>query len=312
MTESTGGTATPESPESAAAGPGRLRLVDALASTYNVLLALVWAMLIPQWSFALWLFLAHAAAAALPRLLDRAGDDLSPFGRVLSDIYPLLWVLPFWTELDFIRPLLHDAAFDRVVGAFDLLVFRTHLDEIWMPAMPMVWFSEIMYLAYLSYYPIVVIPLVYTLAAGSREMKRDMTLRVTLVYYACFVVYIAFPVDGPHFLSEHYEGALQNGLFYRIDAFLQGGGASLGASFPSSHVAASVTMACLGFRWFSRPVAVTLSVGALGVSLAIFYTQNHWAIDSVTGILWALWLNVMVAPVLLRWWRCERGTAASG
>ncbi|UCC71758.1 MAG: phosphatase PAP2 family protein [Gemmatimonadota bacterium] len=285
--------------------PDRMRLVDRIASAYNVLLAVVWVILIPQWSYAFWLFLAHAVAAAMPTLLERAGNRLSPVGRVFRDIYPLLWILAFWTELDFIRRLLHDAPFDRVVGALDIAVFGIHLDEVWMPAMPWVWFSEVMQLAYFAYYLTVIVPLLYVLFKGSQEMKHDVTLRVVLVYYACFFVYIAFPVDGPHFLSEHYEGPHQQGFFYRLEWMLQAQGDSLGCSFPSSHVAASTTMAYLGFRWFSKTAALLLVVAAAGVVVSTVYTQNHFAIDSPAGILWALWLNLMVAPVLRRWWRCE-------
>jgi membrane-associated phospholipid phosphatase len=146
---------------------------------------------------------------------------------------------------------------------------------------------------------------------GSPEMKRDMTFRVVLVYLSCFFVYIAFPVDGPHWLTEHFQGAFQQGFFYRIEAALQSQGDALGCSFPSSHVAASVTMAYLGFRWFSKPVAVLLTVGALGVVLSTVYTQNHYTIDSLAGVLWAFWIQLMVAPALLRWWRCDRLTATA-
>ncbi|MGD2152213.1 MAG: phosphatase PAP2 family protein [Gemmatimonadales bacterium] len=282
----------------------RAGLVDRVASAYNVLLALVWAVLIPQWSYAAWLFLAHAAAAAIPALLARTRGRLSPATRVLRDIYPLIWILAFWTELDFIRPLLHDAAYDRVIGAIDLAVFGRHLNEAWMPAMPWVWFSEIMHLAYLSYYPTVIVPLLYMLLRGGREMKEDMTFRVVLVYFACYSFYVAFPVDGPHFLSEHYEGPLQRGLFYRVDAVLQGQGDALGCSFPSSHVAASVTMAYLGIRWLSGRAAGLLVLAAAGVAASTVYTQHHFAIDSVAGVVWALWLNLLVAPALLgRWGR---------
>jgi membrane-associated phospholipid phosphatase len=290
------------------AAPGRpehVKLVDQVASAYNVLLAVVWAILTPQWPYAWVLFLAHGGAALLPRLIERAGDDLTPVGRVLQDIYPLLWILAFWTELDFIRRLLHDTAYDRVIGGLDGALFGLHLDEVWMPAMPWVWFSEIMHLAYFGYYLTVILPLLYVLFKGSREMKHDMTLRVVLVYFACYVVYITFPVDGPHFLSEHYQGPHQQGFFYRLERMLQGQGDSLGCAFPSSHVAASTTMAYLGVRWFSRPVAALLVVAAAGVAVSTVYTQNHFAVDSLAGILFALWLNVWVVPRLLRWWRSE-------
>jgi membrane-associated phospholipid phosphatase len=172
-----------------------------------------------------------------------------------------------------------------------------------MPAMPWVWFSEIMHFAYFSYYLTVIVPLLYMLFRGSREMKEDMTCRVVFVYFACYCIYIAFPVDGPHFLSEHYEGPLQQGLFYRVDSALQGQGDALGCSFPSSHVAASTTMAYLGIRWLSSRAAGLLVLAAVGVAVSTVYTQHHFAVDSVAGIVFALWINLLVVPVLVRFGR---------
>ncbi|HSG82182.1 MAG TPA: phosphatase PAP2 family protein [Gemmatimonadota bacterium] len=284
---------------------GHVRLVDKVASAYNALVATVWLVLIPQDSYSFWLFLAHAAAAAMPWLLQRARYPLSPPVRVLRDIYPLVWILAWWIELDWIRRLLHDANFDRVFGALDLAIFRTHLDQVFLPNLHALWFSELMYLAYFAYYLTVILPVLYALTRGSIEMKRDMTFRVVLVYVACFFVYIAFPVDGPHWLTEHFQGPHQQGLFYKVEQFLQAGGSALGCSFPSSHVAASTTMAILGFRWLSRPSAWLLAVGALGVVLSTVYTQNHFAIDSLAGVIWAFWIYFLVGPRLQRWWPCE-------
>jgi membrane-associated phospholipid phosphatase len=299
------------SPVSDGEDAGPVRLVDYMTSVYNAFLALVWLCLIPQWSYAFWLALAHGAAAALPKLLRRSPGKLSSAGRVLRDIYPLIFILAFWTELDFVRRLLHDSNFDRVIGGLDLALFGVHLNQVWLPAMPWLWFSEIMHFAYFSYYLAVIVPLLYMAFRGSPEMKRDMTFRVMLVYLACFVIYIAFPVDGPHFLSQHYEGAHQAGFFYQLDQMLQGQGDALGCSFPSSHVAATTTMAYLGFRWLSKTAATLLALSALGVALSTFYAQHHYAIDALAGITLALWLQLLVAPALIRWWRCYRLNAAA-
>ncbi len=286
-----------------------VRFVDRLTSYYNILLAFVWLILIPQWSTAIWLFLAHALAATIPMVLKRARGQLSRFGRVLRDLYPLIFILPFWTELDLVRRLLHDANFDRVVGALDLALFGIHLDTVFLPNLHALWFSEIMYFAYFAYYLTVILPVLYMAFRGGSEMKADITFRVVLIYLSCFFVYIAFPVDGPHWLTEHFQGDHQRGLFYQLEQALQSEGDALGCSFPSSHVAASTTMAYLGFRWFSKPTAWLLTLGAIGVMASTVYTQNHYAIDSVAGVIWAFWIQLMVAPALLRWWRCEQRRA---
>ena len=284
---------------------GHVWLVVKVAAAYNALVATVWALLIPQDPYALWLFVAHAAAATVPWLLRRARYPLSRPVRVARDIYPLIWILAWWIELDWIRRLLHDANFDRVFAALDLAIFGQHLDQLFLPSLHALWFSELMYLAYFAYYLTVIIPVFYALTRGGSAMKSDMIFRVVLIYVTCFFVYIAFPVDGPHWLTEHFQGPHQGGIFYRLEQLLQGGGDALGCSMPSSHVAASVTMAILGWRWLSKRSAWLLTLGAFGVVLSTVYTQNHYAIDSLGGVVWAFLIYFMVGPALLRWWECQ-------
>jgi membrane-associated phospholipid phosphatase len=284
-----------------------VRLVDKVAAAYNGLVAIIWAHLIPQNPYAFWLFLAHAAAATLPMLLRRASHPLSKPVGVVRDIYPLIYILVWWTELDWIRRTLHDANFDRVFGDLDLMLFGTHLDQVFLPNLHALWFSELMYFAYFSYYLTVIVPLLYALTRGGAAMKSDMVFRVILIYVSCFICYIAFPVDGPHWLTEHFQGPHQQGFFYKVEQFLQSGGDALGCSMPSSHVAASTTMAILGFRWLSRTSAWLLTLAAFGVVLSTVYTQNHYAIDSVGGVVWAFLIYYWVGPILLRWWNCLSG-----
>lgn len=275
---------------------------ERLTAAYNVVLAVVWAVLLNQAPYAAPICAAHAAGAAVPWLYRRAPDHLSPVAATLREVYPLIWLIAFWTELDFLRHLLHVTPNDRPIAAFEVALFGFNIDRVWMPSMPATGFSELMHLLYFAYYPAVLIPLVYVAVAGSTAMKRDFVFRVMLVYLASFVVYMACPVDGPHFIGARFEGALQQGFFYRLVWVLQGAGDSQGCSFPSSHVAASVTMAYLALRWFRRPSAALLAAAALGVTLSSVYTQNHYAVDALAGVVWALALQLLVAPVLLRWW----------
>lgn len=280
----------------------QVRPADWVAAAYNTVLALVWATLLARAWYAPAIFAAHAAAAAMPWLIARSGGRLSRPVGWLREVYPLLWLIAWWTELDFLRFLLHQTAYDGLVAGLDRAVFGVNLDAIWMPSMPAVWFSELMHLLYWGYYPAVLLPLLYVAIFGPPDRLRDVTLRVTLIYVACFLVYIAFPVDGPHFLRPRYEGPLTDGFFYRLVWAFQSAGDSQGASFPSSHVAASVTMAYLGIRWFSRGAAALLVLAAAGVTISIVYTQNHYAVDSLAGVIWAFAVQLVVAPALLRWW----------
>ena len=274
--------------------------MDWLTAGYNAILAVVWATLLARAPFAGWLFAAHAAAAAMPWLLARGDSSLTRPVRVLREAYPLLWLLPLWTELDFLRGLLHTTANDAPIAGLESAIFGFDVSAVWMPSMPEVWFSEVMHLLYFAYYPAIILPLLFVAFSGRVPALRDMGFGLMLTYLTCYLIYIVFPVDGPHFLLQNYQGPLTDGFFYGLVRGLQGAGDSMGCAFPSSHVAGTTTMAFLAWRWFRPPIAWLLTAAAIGVAFASVYTQNHYAVDSIAGVVWALGLQVFVAPVLLR------------
>jgi membrane-associated phospholipid phosphatase len=189
---------------------------------------------------------------------------------------------------------------DRQIAALDHALFGVHLHEIWLPRMGAVWMSELMHFFYYAYYPSIYIPAIAVAIMGKHTAIRDMTFRLTVVYLTCFVVYIIFPVDGPHVLMEHTQGAHTDGFFYGLVEMAQQIGDSRGCSFPSSHVAGATTIAILAWRWLPRWAGILLTIEAIGVLLSTAYTQHHYFVDSVAGMLWALLFNFVLAVPLLR------------
>ena len=275
--------------------------VDRLVAGYNLLLALLWATLLPRAWYAPGVFAAHLAAAALPWLLGRLPDRPARVVAVLRDFYPLLWLAAFWSEQDFLRRLLYVEANDAMIAPLDAAVFGTHPHAVWMPSMHALWFSELMHFLYAAYYLLIFLPPLAVALAGRREALRDMTFRLLGAYIGCYLVYILFPVDGPVALGVPYPGPHTAGVFYRLVHSAEQAGGVLGAAFPSSHVVGAVTIAWLGWRWFTPGVAALLSVEAAGVCLATVYTQHHYAIDSAAGLAWGLALQGIVLPVVYRW-----------
>ena len=274
--------------------------VDRLVAGYNLLLVVVWGVLLPRAPYAAWIFSAHLAVVGLPWLLSRAGDRLTAFGRGLRDIYPLLLIGGYWSELGLIRHLLHASNHDAPIAALDRAVFGVHLNVVWMPGMPQVWFSEAMHGVYFGYYLLIFLPPIVVGMMGRTAAFRDMVFRLLVTYIGCYLVFIFFPVDGPRHTMEPYAGALTDGFLYRLVHGAMDAGDSLGTAFPSSHVAGAVTIAFLGFRWLGPRVATLFAVEAVGVVLATVYTQNHFAIDSMVGVGFALVLQIVVVPALQR------------
>jgi membrane-associated phospholipid phosphatase len=279
---------------------GSLNPVDRLVAAYNLLLGGLWLSVTPYTSYAVWAATAHLAACLLPVVLKRVPrPTLGPL-RSLRELYPILLMPVFWTEIDLLFPLRHIGTFDRPISWLDETVFGIHLGAEWMPAMPQIWLSEVMHFSYFAYYAAVYLPPVIMGITGRMAAARDMVFRLTVAYLSCYLVFLFLPVDGPHFLLEHYDGDLTGGLFYQLVDATQRAGDSRGCTFPSSHVAGAVTAAVIAWRWLPRPLAILLSLEAAGVVCSTIYTQNHYAIDSVAGLTWTLTLQLLLVPVLLR------------
>jgi len=286
------------------AATDRLRAADVLIAAYNAVLAGMWFSAPAATGRTIGLGAAHLALTLLPVLLRYLDPARPPWGlRALREVYPLLMLGFFWSELGWLfaarRPPFHDT----LIAAVDLAWFGEHLNLTWMPAMPAVWFSEVMHFLYFSYYVAVFLPPVYLVAFGSREASTDAMFRLMVTYLSCFLFYLVFPVVGPAELMPHYVGPLTEGFFFQLTHGARAAGDSLGTAFPSSHVAGVVTAVIIAWKWLPRPVAWLLIVVGVGVTVSTVYTQNHYAIDAVAGVAWALIAQLALIPLVSRRWR---------
>lgn len=278
-----------------------LRAVDVVAAGYNLVLATLWLTGLGNGPLPAVIGCAHLAAAALPFLFQRWNAAASsPPVRVLRDLYPLVFLALFWSELGLLFELRRPLPQDALVAELDLALFGLHLNLHWMPLMPWPWFSEVMHFVYLAYYGAVFLPPLYLLSRGHRPALDDALFRILATYLSCYLFYLVFPVIGPAELLPQHDGALTEGFFYRLTHGARAAGDSLGTAFPSSHVAGAVTAAIVGARWLPPFVARLLLAEAVGVIAATVYTQNHYAIDAVAGVVWAVGLQLLLIPLALR------------
>jgi membrane-associated phospholipid phosphatase len=278
-----------------------VRAVDVAVAGYNLVLATLWLTQLGRGPLPVVIGAAHLAAAALPFLFQRwnAAASSRPI-RLLRDLYPLVFLALFWSELGLLFELRHPLSQDTVVVELDLALFGQHLNLHWMPLMPWPWFSEVMHFVYLAYYGAVFLPPLYLLVRAHRPALDDTLFRILATYLSCYLFYLVFPVIGPAELLPQHDGALTQGFFYQLTHAARAAGDSLGTAFPSSHVAGAVTAAIVGARWFPPFIARLLLVEAVGVVAATVYTQNHYAIDAVAGIVWAVGLQLALIPLARR------------
>lgn len=282
-----------------AAHPGP---VDRLLAAYAVLAAA--ALLFPHrpstWPLIL---AAHGAAIALALRLGPAGRltawamrSAPRAGRIVADWYPLLLIPLLYSELTLLNRAVFDGAyFDPLILRVEEAVFGGQPSVEWARSWPVIWLSEALHGAYLSYYPIIYVPPFLLYLSARREAFRQMVLAVMLTFTAHYLFFIFFPVQGPRYLFAPPTGGIEAGALYQLTHALLQAGSSQGAAFPSSHVGVAVAMTLVCARLLPR-LAPVVGLLATGLALGAIYGGFHYATDAVAGAL----LGAAMAAVAAR------------
>jgi hypothetical protein len=255
----------------------------------NLAFAGIWVALgTPSAAWPAWV-VAHLVGAVLPFWLGRRTASHAS----VRDVYPLVGIAFFWTEIGLVNRLRPSAAFhDAWVRDLDSRIFGCHLHETFKTAVSDHRFALAMDTFYLGYYLLVFGLPIALLCLKRRPALRDAAYRLLYTYLGCYLLYALFPAQGPRvFLSadagaETWLGGFENALRQRGD--------SLGTAFPSSHVAGVFAAALIARRWLPRSWGYAWFIAACGVALSTIYTQNHYAVDVIYGIAVAFLLPVVM------------------
>ncbi len=150
--------------------------------------------------------------------------------------------------------------------------------------------SDILSLAYLCFYPLVVLPVVWFSVRRRMASSRRWFLGLSLAYLLGYAGYLLVPAAGPYLAFPEEIPAVATGG--PISAFL-GAAVADGATgmdvFPSLHV--GIAWYVTGFFWLEgqrrrayRMVAVVLAPILAGICLATVYLRYHYGIDVLAGI----------------------------
>jgi membrane-associated phospholipid phosphatase len=226
-----------------------------------------------------WSFETHAVAPLLAHLLVCALTATAWHGKVGNTIRS-------WTPLA-AGPFLYisGARFphhDQLVSNWEFLLFPSSPTRSLALMLPFRGLSELLHIAYISYYFLVYVPPALLWFRGRRRQFGDTVLPLTIAYAACFVTFVLFPVDGPRFL--YGPAPAPDGPVRRFVIALLASGSSRGTAFPSSHVAASVVASVCALR-FQRPVGIVVALLTAGICIGAVYGGYHYAVDIVAGLL---------------------------
>ena len=224
-------------------------------------------------------------------------------GTLFQHFSPILFVVLIYESLgDLIQYLQPDI--DPRLIQIDFFIFGVH-PTLWMGQWIVSWFTDIMSLAYLSYYFIPVV-LVVVLYLKDRMVEFDRVMFVLAFgYYISFIGYILFPAIGPRYALIYLYSVPLEGSF--ITDFVRDTLNALEHNkrdcMPSGHTQIVLVALFLAYRYqkflfyLFFPIICALIVSTV-------YLRYHYVIDLLVGVGLAIGCMI-IGPLLYRWWKVE-------
>ena len=228
-------------------------------------------------------------------------------GRFKDFIYafsPLLFIVLIYESLgDLIHHLHPDV--DRALMEIDFMLFGVQ-PTIWMQRWIVSWLTDLLSIAYLSYYFLPVI-LVLVLYLRNNPGLYPAVFILLLGYYVSFVGYILFPAVGPrYFMASLYTVPLEGSF---ITEWVRDGLNAIEHNkrdcMPSGHTQLALTVLYLANRYERKVFYVSLPF-VCGLILSTIYLRYHYVIDLFVGTAIAL-CTMAVGPRLYSWWNRRHG-----
>jgi len=208
---------------------------------------------------------------------------------------PLLKIVRFWYPFAFIGLLYTTTTkmdlviwheyLDPIIQYYDYLMFGYQPSLVWGTVYNTFFWQEFYHYFYFAYYPMIFgIPLFVYLRQERREYLRVLT-NLLFVFFTCFILYVIFPVVGGRIMPEllGIENQYRHGIFTHIMAFIYRTNPHWGAAFPSSHIAVSLTLTLICFRYL-RGFAWIVLLHAVLLIIATVYCHYHYVTDAIVGL----------------------------
>ena len=240
---------------------------------------------------------------------------LTMFLRIAVQMVFLSWWYPDTYELNRTLPNL-----DHVFAGCEQAVFGCQPALLIAQKAPWGWFSELMCMGYISYFPMMTILLIYYFFYRYNEFLKAAFVLLG-AFFIFYVIFIFLPVTGPQFYylavgpEKIAAGVFPNlgdwflthsermavpgwtdGFFYHILEMAHNAGERPTAAFPSSHVGITTVVMLLAHHTHCRKLVLGMLPFYILMCLSTVYILAHYAIDALTG----LFTGVVFYFVLIR------------
>jgi membrane-associated phospholipid phosphatase len=273
--------------------------------TFFLLIGLIGLTLLFKGHIPLWhsLLLRCLMLMALLFVLKISSDRRGKGRAFLNDFSPLIFIVLIYESLgDLIQYLRQDI--DTWLIQIDLFLFGVH-PTVWIERWIVPWFTDIMSLAYFSYY---FLPLTLIIVLYIRKQKLEFNESIfvlTFGYCASFIGYILFPAIGPRYTLTSFQSVPLEGTW--ITDFVRDSLNYLEHNkrdcMPSGHTQIVLMVLFLAHRYERTLFYIFLPI-ICGLILSTVYLRYHYVVDIFAGVALAIGC-VIVGDRLYRWWNPE-------
>ncbi len=266
----------------------KFSIIDILNLIFVFIIFLFYLAAFPQtpykWQPPLILFLL--SALVLSAIYVRTYKNKGKRAQIFLFSYPVIFLFSIFETFFMILPYFNSSRYDEVLNNLDFSMLGVY-PTVWIEQFHAPWFTDLLYLLYLFYFPMPLFLLVY-LYKKHRFVDLDkVVFAYLLTYYVSYIIYFFVPAVGPRFnetLLKLQSIKELNGIFLatpirELINFLE---PNKFDAFPSLHTAI-LTITMLGAYYYYRKLFRIFIPVAAGILISLVYCRYHYVIDMIAG-----------------------------
>jgi len=232
--------------------------------------------------------------------LSSDGKWVGKVGPFFHPFSPILFIILIYESLGDLIHYLHPDIDQRLIQ-IDFSIFGVH-PTLWMQQWIVPWFTDLMSLAYISYYFIPVVLMVVLYLKNQRLEFDEAIFILAFGYYVSFIGYILFPAIGPRYTMAHLYSLPLEGSFITdsVRDLLNALEHNKRDCMPSGHTQIVLIVLYLAHRYEKFLFYIFFPI-ICGLILSTVYLRYHYVIDLFVGATIAVGCMI-IGPRLYRMW----------
>ncbi len=224
----------------------------------------------------------------LPFFLYFTKDAKNRIALFFRDWYlPILFTFYYENTYHFAQLIFKGVTFDPQIAGIEQFIFGFQPSILFVIKVPNIFISEFLHFSYTAYY--LFIPLVGSLLWFGKKHKEfyEFLFGIVLIMLSCYIIYSFFPVEGPIWYFNGKRADFNGFIFVNVIDYIVKYAEIHNAAFPSSHVALSVFILLIAYKYLRILFYFLLPV-FIGLCFATVYIQAHYVIDIPAGLAYGI------------------------